>query len=159
MARNKPLQAQQPAPPFANDSGGYWNGVLEANRTSGLASVLPAETVLQSDTAIKGRLLEAQIGWVPISCRWKGSIIQASLSDAQFFLALESGGDTQQGRITIVVNKFLLGVRFPSYNETFEIQAAGKWHQFVIAEMIGQNDDNEPALTLYLEKDQDNNGE
>lgn len=159
MRGNKPLQAQQPAPPFANDSGGYWNGVLEANRTSGLASVLPSNTLIRSDTAIKGRLLQNQIGWVPVSCRWKGFIIQASLSDAQFFLALETGGDTQQGRITVVVNKFSLGVGFPSYNETFEIQAAGKWHQFVIVEMIGQNDDNEPALTLYLEKDQDDHGE
>lgn len=157
--RNKPLQAQQPAPTFANDATGFWNGVLEANKASGLASMLPSGTLIQADTAVKGRLLANQIAWVPVSCRWKGSIIQASLSDAQFFLALESGGDTQQGRITIVVNKFSFSTGFPGYNDTFEIQANGAWHQFVVAEMIGQNDDNEPALTLFLEKDQDDNGE
>lgn len=159
MSRNKPLQAQQPAPAFANDSTGYWNGVLEANRTSGIASLLPSGTLIQADTAVKAQILLAQIGWIPVSCRWKGSIIPASLSDAQFFLALENAGDTQQGRITIIVNKFSFGVGVPSYNDTFEIQAAGRWHQFVVAEMVGQNDDNEPALTLFLEKDQNDDGD
>lgn len=158
MSRNKPLAAQQPFPAFANDQSDFWGSVASENTTTGIGSLLPQGTLSQADNAVKSKLLDGQIAWVPVSVRWKGAVIQASLSDAQFFLALEEGGDTQQGRITLVVNKFRFGVNFPSYQDTVEVQAAGEWHQFVVAEMIGQNDDNEPSLTLYLEKDTDDNG-
>lgn len=158
MRKNNPIQAQQPAPLFANDPDGFWGVVAGQNSVSGLGSILPQGIVIQSDVAQKGRLLDAQIAWTVISARWKGFILQASLSDAQFLLALESGGDLQQGRITLMVSKGQFQTKFPAYNDTFEIKAAGVWHQFVVAEIIGQHDDNEPALTLFLEKDPDDNG-
>lgn len=156
---NKPLASLQPAPRYANDATGFWGSVEAANESMGLSSLLPGGTVVQSDTAVKSRLLSAQIEWTPIQVRWKGCVFAASMSDAQFFLALESGGDTQQGRLVVTINKLLFNTGFPGYNDTFEVQSSGKWHQFVIAELIGQHDDNEPALVLYLEKDQNDTGE
>jgi hypothetical protein len=159
MARkNNPLAAQQPAPLFANDPNGFWGAAVRSNSASGLGSILPAGTVLQSDIAVKGRLLGAQIGWQSVTVRWKGCELQASISDAQFFLALEQGGDTQQGRITLLITKLQFTTGFPTYNDTFFLLAAGQWHQFVVVETIGQHDDNEPGLLLYLEKDQDDTG-
>jgi len=154
MPRNKPIQAQQPAPAFANDSGGFWAGVLSQNATQGISSLLPAGTVSQSDTAIKGRVLGAQIGWQPYEMRWNGNNITGSLSDAQFFLEVEAGGDTQQGRLTVLIDKlqFRAGAH-PKFQDTISIQAGGKWHDFTVAEMIGEFDYNEPGLVLYLEKD------
>lgn len=159
MRRNRPFTAQQPAPLFANDESGYWSTIAQNNAASGLQSVLPSGTLFQSDTAVKSRLLSSQIEWTPTKARFKGSDIIVSLSDAQFFMALEEGGDTQQGRLTIIVNKFEFRMGFPSYEDTLEIYAAGKWHELTVAELIGQHDDNEPALTLYLEKDQNDNGD
>lgn len=154
---NKPFTAQKPAPSFANDPSGYWRAVLRSDASSGLKSLLP-NTVFQADTAVKSRLLSSQVSWIPTQARFKGSHITVSLSDAQFFLALEDGGDTQQGRLTVVANKFEFGMGFPSYNDTLDIYAAGKWHTLVVAELIGQFDDNEPALTLFLELDQNDHG-
>lgn len=160
MSRNNPLAAQQPAPSFVNDPSGFFAGVLKENSTSGIASLLPGGTVIQSDVAAKGRLLSAQIEWIPAAARWNGCDIVVSLSDAQFLLALEEGGDTQQGRITIIVSKLQFGTKgFPTYGNTFKIKAAGLWHEFTVAEMVGQHDDNEPGLTLFLEKDQNELGE
>lgn len=157
--RNKPLDAQQPAPAFANDPTGFFAAALALGRTCGLASLLPGGTVIQSDVAAKGRLLAGQIEWTPAVARWNGCNLKVSLSDSQFLLVLEQGGDTQQGRITILVEKLQFGAKgFPGYGNTFEIKAAGRWHQFTIAEMIGQHDDNDPGLTLFLEKDQDERG-
>lgn len=157
--RNKPLDAQQPAPAFANDPSGYFGGVLAENRTAGIASILPGGTVIQSDVAAKGRLLTAQIEWTPAEARWNGCNLKVSLSDAQFLLNLEEGGETPQGRITILVTKLQFGTKgFPDYGDTFKIKAAGLWHEFVVAEMVGQHDDNEPGLTLFLEKDQNELG-
>lgn len=157
--RNNPVNAQQPAPLFANDPNGFWNSVARQNSTSGLGAILPHGTLNQADTAIAARQLTAQIGWRAVNIRWKGCHLKASLSDAQFFLALEQGGDTQQGRITLVINKFEFQTGFPQYNDTIDLQASGKWHEFVVAEMLGHHDDNEPALTLFLEKDQNELGE
>lgn len=160
MSRNNPLAAQQPAPAFANDPSGFFAGVLRDNGTAGIASLLPGSTVIQSDVAAKGRLLSAQIEWTPAAARWNGCDIVVSLSDAQFLLALEEGGDTQQGRITIIVSKLLFGTKgFPKYGDTFKVKGAGRWHEFTVAEMVGQHDDNEPGLTLFLEKDQNELGD
>ena len=140
----------------------YLNGIvpLTANRTTGIASLLPGGTVFQSDVAAKGRLLASQIAWTPAKARWNKCNLTVSLSDAQFLMALEEGGDVQQGRITVLVEKLQFGARgFPGYGNTFEIQAAGRWHQFTVAEMLGQHDDNEPGLTLFLEKDQNELGD
>jgi len=162
MARNKPLAAQQPAPAYANDPGGFFGAVLAQNNVSGIASLLPGGMVAQSDVAVKGRLLASQIAWTPCQTRWNGCDVQASLSDAQFLLVLEAGGDTQQGRVTLLVSKIAFGgfgKGLPTYEDTFEIQAGGVWHAFVIAEMVGQHDDNEPGLLLFLEKDQNGIGD
>ena len=159
-SRNKPLQAQQPAPLFANDQLGFWEGTVIANRSEGISSLLPPTTLQQSDTAIKGRLLAAQIGWTPTLVRWEGASFKCSISDAQFFLSVEEGGDTQQGKITLLLNKLELQVgKWPTYQQMVEVLAGGKWHSFVIADVSGQHDDNDPGLTLYLEKDQDDIGE
>ncbi len=158
MSRNNPIAAQQPAPPFANDPTGFWTANMEENRARGLASLLPSGTVVQSDVAAKGRLLSAQINWMPAKARWKGSDLQISLSDAQFLQALEDGGDIQQGRITVLVLKAQFNTGWPEYGDTFKIQAAGKWHEFSIAEIVGQHDDNEPGLMLFLEKEQNDIG-
>lgn len=158
--RNKPLAAQQPPPAFANDPSGFFGAVLAANRAAGIASILPGGTVTQSDVAEKGRLLAGQIAWSPAEARWNGCNLTVSLSDAQFLLALEEGGDTQPGRITVIVAKLQFGANgFPGYSDTFKIQAGGKWHEFVIAEIVGQHDDNDPGLTLFLEKDQNDIGD
>jgi len=152
--RNNPIAAQQPAPLCANDPGGFFGAVLTANRTTGIASLLPGGTVFQSDVAAKGRLLAGQIAWVPAKARWNNCNLTVSISDASFLLALETGGDTQEGRLGILVEKLQFGASgFPGYGATFEIQAGGKWIQFTIAEITGQYDDNEPGLTLSLERD------
>lgn len=104
---------------------------------------------------VKGNLLQSQIAWTPCVARWKGCNIKASLSDAQFLLTLEEGGDTQQGQITLLVEKLQFGARgLPQYGDTFDIQASGKWHEFIITQMVGHNDDNDPGLMLFLDKDQ-----
>lgn len=155
MQRNKPLVAQQPAPAFANDPGGYWTAVADQNKLAGISSVLPGSTVIQSDMAVKSRLLQGQIGWTPCSASWKGGKFTASLSDAQFLLALAEGGDTQQGQITLLVAKLEFGAKdLPDYGDTIKIQAAGRWHEFAVTQIVGQHDDNEPGLTLFLDKDQ-----
>lgn len=160
MQRNKPFAAQQPAPLFANDPDGYWTAVANENKLAGISSILPGGTVIQSDVAVKGRLLQGQIAWTPCSARWKGGNFKASISDAQFLLALEEGGDTQQGQITLLVEKLQFGVKgLPNYGDTIEIQSGGKWHEFVITQMVGQHDDNDPGLTLFLDKDQNAIGE
>jgi len=155
--RNNPLAAQQPPPPFANDPDGFFGAILSENRTAGIASLLPSGTAFQQDVAAKGRLLAGQIGWVPAQARWNGCNITISLADAQFLLALETGGDTQQGRISVVVEKSQFGsTGLPGdggFGQTFEIQAGGKWIQFTIAEINGQYDNNEPGLNLLLERD------
>ncbi len=161
MSRNKPFAAQQPAPLYANDPGGFFAAAMAQDRVSGLASLLPSATLVQADIAVRARLLEGQIGWTPTAATWKGCNLSVSLSDAQFRLVLEEGGDTQPGRLTIVVSKAQFGgfgKGQPAYNDTFSIQAGGVWHAFVVAEMVGQHDDNEPALTLFLDKDQDELG-
>ena len=155
---NKPLAQQKPIPAYANDTTGYWSAIARQDVTSGLRSLVPSGTLFQADNAVKSRLLSAQIEWVPVQARFKNANITASLSDAQFFLALESGGDTQQGRLTVMVNKLQFNTGFPSYSDTFQIQAGGKWHSFTVAELIGQFDDNDPSLTLYLEIDQNDSG-
>lgn len=155
---NNPLAAQQPAPSFANDNAGYWASLEAQNRTTGLAAVLPAGTIIQADIAIQARQLDAQISWRSTSVRWKGAIFQASISDADFSLILESGGDTQQGRITLVVSKLQFSTKPPGYNETLLVQAMGSWHEYTVAEMQGQNDDKEMAITYYLEKSQNDQG-
>lgn len=160
--RNNPLAAQKPAPVFANDPSGFFAGVLMENTTAGLSSLLPAGTLIQSDVAAKGRLLNAQINWTPAKARWKGCNLTVSLSDAQFQLVLEGGGDTQQGRLTIIVEKLQFGgfgKGLPTYDNSFEIQAGGVWHEFTVVEMVGQHDDNEPGLTLFLEKEQNDTGQ
>lgn len=158
--RNNPLAAQAPPPTFANDPSGFFTAALTENRIAGIASLLPGGTVIQSDVAAKGRLLAGQIAWVPAKARWNKCNLTVSLSDAQFLMALEAGGDVQQGRITVLVEKLQFGVMgFPGYGATFEIQSGGRWHQFTVAEMVGQHDDNEPGLTLFLEKDQNELGE
>lgn len=160
MGRNNPLAAQTPPSLFANDPGGFFTDALIADRTTGLASLLPGGTVIQQDVAAKGRILAGQIGWTPAHARWNKCDLTISLSDAQFMLALEEGGDMQQGRVTVVVEKQQFGARgLPQYGQVFAIQAAGRWHQFTIAEMVGQHDDNEPGLTLFLEKEQNELGE
>jgi len=160
VPRNNPIAAQQPAPAFANDPEGYFTAVLAENRTVGILSLLPGGTVIQSDVAAKGRLLAGQIAWTPAKARWKGCELVISLADAQFLLTLEEGGDTQPGRISILVEKLQFGAKgFPTYGDTFKIQAGGKWHEFVIVEIAGQHDDNEPGLTLFLEKDQNELGD
>lgn len=162
MGRNKPLAAQQPAPAFANDPGGFFGAVLAQNNVSGISSLLPAGTVTQSDVAIKGRLLSSQIGWTPAKASWNGCVLNVSISDAQFLMALEQGGDNQQGRVTVLVEKLKLpgGLDFQSmYGDTFKLQAGGGWHEFVITGMVGQNDDNDPGLTLFLENDQNDIGD
>jgi hypothetical protein len=157
---NKPYSAQQPAPAFANDPSGFWASVAAGDKTAGLKSLLPASTAYQSDTAVKARLLGSQLGWTPTQARFNGADITVSLSDAQFFLALESGGTTQEGRLTVVVNKFEFRAgAFPTFRDNLLIFAGGKWHAFLVAESVGQFDDNEPALTLYLEVDQNDNGD
>lgn len=156
--QNDPVAAQQPAPAFANDSQGYWAAILSQNATAGLGSLLPAGTVIQADIAVQARQLDAQISWRSTSVRWKGVIFQASISDADFSLILESGGDTQQGRITLVVSKLQFNMKPPGYNETFLVQALGVWHEYTVSEMQGQNDDKEMAITYYLEKDQNDAG-
>lgn len=160
MSRNKPFAAQQPAPAFANDPSGFFGGVLAQSRTAGIASLLPPGTVIQADVAAKGRLLTGQIAWTPAAARWNGCNLTVSLSDAQFLLTLEEGGDTQPGRITIIVEKLQFSTKgLPTYGDTFKIQAAGEWHEFTIVEIVGQHDDNDPGLTLFLEKDQNEIGE
>jgi len=155
--KNNPLAAQQPPPAFANDHSGFFGAVLAENHTSGISSLLPGGTVIQSDVAVKGRLLASQIAWTPAKARWNGCNITISLADSQFLLALETGGDTQQGRITVMVEKLQFGsTGLPGdggFGQTFEIQAGGKWIQFTIAEIFGQYDDNEPGLILSLERD------
>lgn len=161
MSRNKPLAAQQPPPAYANDPGGFFGAIRDRSRTEGIGSLLPGGTVVQSDVAVKGQLLTGQIAWTPAQARWNGCNLTVSLSDAQFALILEEGGDTQPGRITILVTKLQFGgfgKGLPDYGDTFNIQAGGAWHEFVIAEMVGQHDDNEPGLTLFLEKDQNDIG-
>lgn len=159
MSRNNPLAAQQPAPAYANDADGFWQRNLAQNTVAGLTSLLQG-TLIQSDVAVKGRLLANQIRWTPGKARWKNSDLVISLSDAQFFQALESGGDTQDGRITVLVEKLQFGAKgLPKYGDIFQIQAAGKWHEFFVAEMIGQHDDNEPGLTLFLNKEQNEIGD
>lgn len=158
--RNNPLAAQQPPPAFANDPSGFFGAVLAENRTAGISSILPGGTVIQSDVAAKGRLLAGQIAWIPTKARWNGCNLTVSLSDTQFLLALEEGGPTQQGRLTVVVEKLQFGARgMPGYGQTFEIQAGGRWHAFTIGEMVGQHDDNEPGLTVVLDKDENELGE
>lgn len=144
---------------YANDPGGFFGAALAQNATAGLLSLLPVATVLQSDTAVKGRLLAGQIAWTPTAARWNGCNLTVSLSDAQFLLALEEGGDTQQGRITILVLKSEFNNGLPEFGDTFQINAGGKWHEFTISEMVGKNDDNEPGLTLFLEKEQNELGD
>ena len=157
--RNNPLAAQQPAPAFANDPSGFFGAVLAENSTAGLSTILPGGTVCQSDVAAKGRLLAGQIAWTPAKARWNGCDLTISLSDAQFNLVLEEGGDVQPGRITVIAEKLQFGAKgLPKYGDTFKIQAGGFWHEFTIAEMVGQHDDNEPGLTLFLEKDQNELG-
>lgn len=83
--------------------------------------------------------------------------MRASLSDAQFLLELAAGGDSQTGQIALLVDKMQFGgfkKGMPSYGDTIDIQAAGVWHEFVIVQMTGQNDDNDPGLTLFLDRDQ-----
>lgn len=161
MSRNKPLAAQQPPPSFANDPSGFFGAALAQSRLTGIASLLPAGTVLQSDVMVKARLLSGQIAWTPAAARWNGCNLTVSLSDAQFALILEEGGDTQPGRVTILVEKLQFGgfgKGLPAFGDTFKIQSGGAWHEFTISEMVGQNDDNEPGLMLFLEKDQDATG-
>lgn len=155
--RNKPLAAQQPAPAYGNDPEGFWQGILNESRVAGISSLLPGHTVIQSDVAVKSRLLRAQIGWMPCAARWEGCNIQVSLSDAQFALMLEAGGDTQQGQITVLLEKLQFGgfgKGLPAYGDTIDIQSGGVWHAFTISQILGQHDDNEPGLTVLLDKDQ-----
>lgn len=154
MKRNNPIAAQQPPPAFANDPTGFWAANLAANATEGITSVLPVGTVTQSDIAAMGRLLAGQIGWTPSHAQWNGADLQVSLSDAQFMLALEEGGETQPGRITLLVSKLQFSTTFPAYGDIVKILAAGKWHEFEIVEIVGQHDDTDPGLTLFLEKAQ-----
>ncbi len=158
MAKPLPIQQQQPAQPFLNDADGYWNGIASENAATGILSVLPGDTAIQSDTAIKGRLLAGQIRWIPAKARWGNCNLVISISDAQFALTLEEGGETQPGRITVLVEKSQFNTGTPKNGDMFKIQAQGFWHEFVIVEMIGQHDDNEPGLTLYLEKEQNDDG-
>lgn len=158
MPRNNPTAAQQPPPPFANDPNGFFSAVLTQNSTSGIVSLLPSDTLFQSDVAAKGRLLLAQIGWTPTKAHWGGCDLNVSLTDSQFALMLEEGGDTQTGRVTVILEKLQLGGKSPQQGDTFKIQAGGKWHEFVVVEMAGQHDDNEPGLTLFLSKDQNELG-
>lgn len=159
MKRNNPIAAQQPPPAYANDPTGFWAANLADSRTGGIASILPVGTLTQADNAVKGRLLSAQIGWTPSPARWKNSNITVSISDAQFMLTLESGGDTQPGRITVLVEKLQFQTGFPTYSDLIKIQAAGQWHEFEIVEIVGQHDDNDPSLTLFLEKVQNELGD
>lgn len=157
--RNNPLAAQQPPTAYANDPSGFFGEVLATNHTDGITSLLPANTLAQADMAVRARLLNGQIGWTPAYARWKNSNLTVSISDAQFMLTLEEGGDTQPGRITVLVAKLQFQTTLPEYGDTFKIQATGKWHEFEIVEMVGQHDDNDPGLTLFLEKGQNDVGD
>lgn len=157
--RNNLLAAQQPPPAYANDPSGFFGEVLTANRTSGLASLLPANTLTQADNAVRARLLDGQIGWTPAHARWRNSNITISLSDAQFLLALEEGGEIESGRLTVLVSKLQFQTTLPKQGDTLKIQAGGKWHEFEIMEIVGQYDDNEPGLTLFMEKEQNDIGD
>lgn len=158
MARN-PQNQQQPAPAFLNDASGFFATALKQNQAAGIQSLLPVGTLIQNDVAVKGRLLSAQIGWTPTEARWNNCNLVISIQDAQFDLMLESGGDVQEGKITTMVEKVSFNNAFPAYGDTFKIKARGTWHEFVIVGMSGQNDDNEPGLTIILEKDQNDDGE
>jgi len=157
--RNNLLQFQQPAPKYANDGSGFWTNVLASNKALGVNSLLPQNTLIQADNATKARLLRAQIAWMPTKARWKKANLVVSLLDSQFSMSLEEGGEMQPGRITVMVEKLQLQTTFPENGDVFKIQAAGKWHEFEIVEMVGQNDDNDPGLTLFLEKAQNDIGE
>ncbi len=159
VSRNNPLAAQQPAPAFANDPSGFWGAVLSENAVAGIGSILPANTLTQADNAVKGRLLNAQISWTPAKARWKNSNLDVSLSDSQFLQMLEAGGDMPQGQVTVLVSKLQFSTGWPDINDTLQIQARGKWHDFIIAGVSGNNDDNEPGLTLLLDKDQNEEGD
>lgn len=159
IRRNKPLNAQQPPPAFANDPSGFFGAILADNAAAGIGSLLPAGTVFQSDVTVKARLLAGQIRWTPAIARWKGCNLVVSLSDAQFMLELENGGDSQKGQVSILVLKteFNAGA-WPDYGDTVQLQAAAQWHEFLVVEMLGQHDDNDPGLTLVLDKEQNDNG-
>lgn len=158
-SRNKPLAAQQPSPAYANDPSGFWGENLTDNRTAGIASLLPANTLTQADNAARGRLLAGQIGWTPTPARWNNSNIRVSLSDAQFLDDLQTGGETPQGRIAVIAAKLQFQTTLPRCGDVLKIQAGGIWHGFEIVEMIGQHDDNDPGLTLFLEKAQNDVGD
>lgn len=157
MARN-PQNQQQPAPAYLNDPTGVFTAAHRQNATAGIQTLLPASTAIQNDVAVKCRLLAGQIGWTPTEARWNNCNLVVSLQDTQFDLILESGGDMQQGRLMVIVEKSSFNNAFPSFGDTFKIKAKGIWHEFNIAGISGQHDDNEPAITLALEKDQNDDG-
>lgn len=153
MSRNNPINSQDRPAPFANDPTGYWGKVLKANKERGLHRILPKGTLIQSDVMAKARLLQAQIGWSPVFIMWENLQLVASISDGQFSLLLESGGTTNQGTITLTVNKLEFDTNYPAQQDSIMLKAGGQWLAFVVTDVDGYNDDNNPALTLTLQRE------
>lgn len=153
MQRNNPTDAQQPAPAFANDPTGFWGGILKANEAHGLQRVLPDNTMIQSDVMAKARLLQGQLNWSPVLIAWEGLEFVASIADNQLSLLLQSGGTTNQGTITLTINKLLFETNFPSQQDRLQLKAGGQWLTFAVIDVDGENDDNNPALTITCEKE------
>lgn len=97
-------------------------------------------------------ILRGLIDYLPVTIRWEGRELTASLDNGQNSMDLESGGFIPNGAITLYLSKESFGNGdLPETDDEIAIISRGKWVTWLITSVSETFDEADPAVIIIAE--------